>query len=124
MNKEALKSSFKITSNVLLFLSLILQVLSVGIEEYEFYFSVAAIATCVIGILVTLLRGEGIKILTKDLNLYCFVVVIVLSIATIIGNRTLFFIGVVLFILMILLYLIPLFVTEKEDKTSKGKKKK
>ena len=117
MNKEALKSSFKITSNVLLFLSLILQVLSVGIEEYEFYFSVAAIATCVIGILVTLLRGEGIKILTKDLNLYCFVVVIVL-------NRTLFFIGVVLFILMILLYLIPLFVTEKEDKTSKGKKKK
>ena len=124
MNKEALKSSFKITSNVLLFVSLLLMVLSVGLDEFEFYLGVAAIVISVIGILATLFRGEGIKIFTKDLNLYCFLVVIIISVATIISNKILFYIGLVLFLLMILLYLIPLFVTEKEDKPAKGKKKK
>lgn len=122
MNKQTLKSSLKLTSNLILFLSLLLMVLTVWLEN--FYLGVAAISISVVGIIASVLSNEGIRILTKDLNLYFFVVAIIISVATITSNKILFYIGLVLFLLMVLLYLIPLFVTEKEDKPAKGKKKK
>lgn len=122
MNKQTLKSSLKLTSNLILFLSLLLMVLTVWLEN--FYLGVAAISISVVGVIASALSNEGIRILTKDLNLYFFVVAIIISVATITSNKILFYIGLVLFLLMVLLYLIPLFVTEKEDKPAKGKKKK
>lgn len=124
MNKSVLKSSLKVTSNILLFLSLALMVITVWLEN--FYVAVAAISVSGLGIIVSLFSNEGIslKIFTKDLNLYFFIVSIIISVSVIVANKTLFYVGLVLFLLMIFLYLIPLFVTEKEDKPSKNKKNK
>lgn len=124
MNKSVLKSSLKVTSNILLFLSLALMVVTVWLEN--FYVAVAAISVSGLGIIVSLFSNEGIslKIFTKDLNLYFFIVSIIISVSVIVANKTLFYVGLVLFLLMIFLYLIPLFVTEKEDKPSKNKKNK
>ena len=126
MNKSVLKSSLKVASNILLFLSLALMVVTVWLEN--FYVAVAAIAISGVGVLVSLFSNEGInlKMFTKDLNLYFFIVSIIISVSVIVANQTLFYVGLVLFLLMIFLYLIPLFVTEKEEKqtTKKGKNKK
>ena len=124
MNKSMLKSSLKIASNILLFLSLTLMVLTVWLEN--FYVAVAAISISGLGVLVSLFSNEkiGLKMFTKDLNLYFFIVGILVSVSVIIASQVLFYVGLVFFVLMIFLYLIPLFVTEKEDKPSKNKKGK
>lgn len=121
MKKETLNSSLKIASNVLLFVSLILMVITVWKENY--YVGVGTIAISALGILVCLLSNKGLEIFTKDLNLYFFIVAIIIAVSKIIAEKTLFYVGLVLFLLMILLYLIPLFVTEKEDKPLKKNKK-
>lgn len=124
MNKSMLKSSLKIASNILLFLSLTLMVLTVWLEN--FYVAVAAISISGLGVLVSLFSNEkiGLKMFTKDLNFYFFIVGILVSVSVIIASQVLFYVGLVFFVLMIFLYLIPLFVTEKEDKPSKNKKGK
>lgn len=124
MNKSMLKSSLKIASNILLFLSLTLMVLTVWLEN--FYVAVAAISISGLGVLVSFFSNEkiGLKMFTKDLNLYFFIVGILVSVSVIIASQVLFYVGLVFFVLMIFLYLIPLFVTEKEDKPSKNKKGK
>ena len=112
MNKSMLKSSLKIASNILLFLSLTLMVLTVWLEN--FYVAVAAISISGLGVLVSLFSNEkiGLKMFTKDLNLYFFIVGILVSVSVIIASQVLFYVGLVFFVLMIFLYLIPLFVTE------------
>ena len=124
MNKSMLKSSLKIASNILLFLSLTLMVLTVWLEN--FYVAVAAISISGLGVLVSFFSNEkiGLKMFTKDLNLYFFIIGILVSVSVIIASQVLFYVGLVFFVLMIFLYLIPLFVTEKEDKPSKNKKGK
>jgi Ca2+/Na+ antiporter len=124
MDKKLIKPSLKMVSNVLLFISLGLMVLNVWLEN-EYYISVAAIAISVVGLLVTLFSHDGpfLKIFVKELNIYFFVVCLIVGFSVILDAKVLFYIGMVLFILVIVLYLIPLFVTEKEDKKQKGKKK-
>jgi Ca2+/Na+ antiporter len=124
MDKKLIKPSLKMVSNVLLFISLGLMVLNVWLEN-EYYISVAAIAISVAGLLVTLFSHDGpfLKIFVKELNIYFFVVCLIVGFSVILDAKVLFYIGMVLFILVIVLYLIPLFVTEKEDKKQKGKKK-
>jgi len=119
MSKSMLKSSLKIASNILLFISLTLMVLTVWLQN--FYLAVATISISIIGVLVSLFSNEGfnVKMFTKDLNLYFFIVSIIIGISEMINNKTLFYVGLVLFVLMIFLYLIPLFVTEKEEKKTK-----
>lgn len=124
MDKKLIKPSLKMVSNVLLFISLGLMVLNVWLEN-EYYISVAAIAISVVGLLVTLFSHDGpfLKIFVKELNIYFFVVCLIVGFSVILDAKVLFYIGMVLFILVIVLYLIPLFVAEKEDKKLKGKKK-
>ena len=124
MDKKLIKPSLKMVSNVLLFISLGLMVLNVWLEN-EYYISVAAIAISVVGLLVTLFSHDGpfLIIFVKELNIYFFVVCLIVGFSVILDAKVLFYIGMVLFILVIVLYLIPLFVTEKEDKKQKGKKK-
>ena len=124
MDKSLVKSSLKIVSNVLLFISLALMVLNVWLEK-EYYISIIAITISIVGLLVTLFSHEGpfLKVFVKELNLYFFVVCIIIGISVMSAIKTLFYIGMVLFILMIVLYLIPLFVAEKEDKNNKKAKK-
>lgn len=124
MDKSLVKSSLKIVSNVLLFISLALMVLNVWLEK-EYYISIIAITISIVGLLVTLFSHEGpfSKVFVKELNLYFFVVCIIIGISVMSAIKTLFYIGMVLFILMIVLYLIPLFVAEKEEKNNKKAKK-
>lgn len=125
MDKKVLRASFKITSNVFLFVGLLCMVLTVWLEHY--YLAIGTILTAVLGILVSLFSNEkaNLKDFLKDLNVYFFIVVILVCLSLVLANKILFYVGMVLFILMIVLYLIPLFVTEKEEtkKSKKGKKK-
>ena len=119
MKNESIKSSLKVASNILLFVALTLLVFTVWKEN--FYLAVATIALSVVSIAVSVFSYEKIdsKIFLKELNIYFFLVCIVISISKLISNQMLFYIGLVLFVLLIVLYFIPIFVEEKEDKKSK-----
>lgn len=121
MEKNSNKSMFNIASNSLLFIGLILMVVTVWLENY--YLSVGTVVVCAVSLLITILGAEGPKFkgMWKEINLYFFVVCIVLSLSVTLASKMLFYIGIVLFILVIFLYFIPMFVTEKEE-TKKTKK--
>lgn len=120
MDKKTIESTLKFASNLLLFIGLILMVLTVWLENY--YLSIGTIVVCIVSMIVTILGAvkPKIKEALKDINLYFYIVCIVLSLSVTIDNKVLFYIGLVLFILVIFLYFIPMFVTEKDD-NKKGK---
>lgn len=121
MEKKSNISTFKVASNALLFIGLILMVVTVWLENY--YLSVGTIVVCAISLIITILGANKPKIIEalKDINLYFFVVCIVLSLSVTMANKILFYVGIVLFILVLFLYFIPMFVNEKED-NKKNKK--
>ena len=120
MDKNTFKKSLAITSNVLLIVNLILMLLCAW-QEY-FYLSIFTISLSIIGIVITLLSASEYtpKTMFKELNTYFFVVSILVCLSVVLLNKVLFYVGVALFVLMILLYFIPLFINEKED-TNKDK---
>lgn len=124
MDKTALKKALKFAAGLLLFLSLGLMVLTVWLED--FYLSIGSIVVSVVSLAVTILSAEkfDIKEIWKDLNIYFFLVSIVVCLSVTISSQILFYIGLVLFIFVILLYFIPLFVVENEDKKNKKSMKK
>ena len=124
MNKSLLKNSFKAASNVLLMITLALMVVAVYLEN--FYISVGGITLSVVSIAVTVLSVDEFtfKSIFKELNMYFFVVAIVVNLSVMLSQKVLFYVGLVLFILMILLYFIPMFFEEKEDKKGKKANKK
>jgi len=109
MNKSVLKNSFKAASNVLLMISLALMVVAVYLEN--FYISVGGIVLSVASIAVTVLSANEFtfKSIFKELNMYFFVVAIVVNLSVMLNEKVLFYVGLVLFILMILLYFIHIF---------------
>ena len=115
MDKKALRKSLQITSNVLLMVTLVLLLISVWQEL--FYLSICTISLSVVSFIITIFSAEEYtaKSIFKELNLYFFLVSIVVALSVLLDSKVLFYIGLVLFFLMILLYLIPLFVKEKED---------
>ena len=124
MNKSLLKNSFKAASNVLLMITLALMVVAVYLEN--FYISVGGITLSVVSIAVTVLSVDEFtfKSIFKELNMYFSVVAIVVNLSVMLSQKVLFYVGLVLFILMILLYFIPMFFEEKEDKKGKKANKK
>lgn len=115
MDKKAIESTLKFASNLLLFISLILMVLTVWLENY--YLSIGTIVVCVVSLIITVLSAEKPKIkeALKNINLYFYIVCIILSLSVTVANKVIFYVGLVLFILVIFLYFIPMFVNEKED---------
>lgn len=124
MNKNVLKNTFKAASNVLLMIALGLMVVSVYLEN--FYLSFGGIVLSAVSIVITILSADELKAksIFKELNLYFFLVAIVVNLSVILNEKVLFYVGLVLFILMILLYFIPMFFEEKEEKKSKKGKNK
>lgn len=124
MDKTALKKALKFAAGLLLFVSLGLMVLTVWLEN--FYLSIGSIVVSVVSLAVTILSAEkfDIKEIWKDLNIYFFLVSIVVCLSVTISSQILFYVGLVLFIFVILLYFIPLFVVENEDKKNKKSLKK
>ena len=123
MNKNVLKETFKVASNILLILSLGLMVVAVYLEN--FYLSLGGIVLSAVSIIITALSADelSLKGILKELNLYFFLVSVIVNLSVILNEKVLFYVGLVLFILMILLYFIPMFFEEKEDKKNKKKKK-
>lgn len=124
MDKTALKQALKFAAGLLLFVSLTLMVLTVWLED--FYLAIGTIVVSVISLAVTVLSAEkfDIKVIWKDLNIYFYLVSIIICLSVTITSQILFYIGLVLFICVILLYFIPLFVVENEDKKNKKSNKK
>ncbi len=121
MKDNTIKSGLKIASNILLFITLALMVITVWLENL--YLGIATVSISVLSILVSIFSADelNVKHFWKDLNIYFFIVAIVIGLSMIIGNKILFYIGIVLFVLVILLFLIPMFVSEKEE-NKKNKK--
>ena len=121
MKDNTIKSSLKIASNILLFITLALMVITVWLENL--YLGIATVSISVLSILVSIFSADelNVKHFWKDLNIYFFIVAIVIGLSMIIANKILFYIGIVLFVLVILLFLIPMFVSEKEE-NKKNKK--
>jgi hypothetical protein len=115
MNKN-FKNSFKVASNILLMICLILMVVTVWLDQ--FYLSIVLISLSLASIFVTLLSLDGFNLhsLTKELNTYFFIVTIIVALSVTLTNQIIFYVGLALFILMILLYIIPAFFEEKEDR--------
>ena len=122
MNKNVLKETFKVASNILLILSLGLMVVAVYLEN--FYLSLGGIVLSAVSIIITALSADelSLKGILKELNLYFFLVSAIVNLSVILNEKVLFYVGLVLFILMILLYFIPMFIAEKEEK-KKNKRK-
>lgn len=120
MKNNTIKSSLKIAANILLFITLALMVVTVWLENL--FLGVATISISVLSILVCIFSADEINVKSfwKDLNIYFFVVAIIIGLSIVLANKILFYIGIVLFVLVILLFLIPMFVSEKEE----GKKNK
>ena len=122
MNKNLLKKSCNVAANVLLIVALAVMVVAVYLQNY--YLALATITLSALCIVISVLGAEEMKLskILKDLNIYFFIVCIVVCVSVIVNSQLVFYIGLVLFILMILLYFIPMFITEKEDKKKKKRK--
>ena len=105
MNKNVLKNTFKAASNVLLMIALGLMVVSVYLEN--FYLSFGGIVLSAVSIVITILSADELKAksIFKELNLYFFLVAIVVNLSVILNEKVLFYVGLVLFILMERFYL-------------------
>lgn len=119
MEQNTFKKSLKLASNILLIATLVLMVFALRMEHY--YLAIATIAASAISIAITILANENIETAAKDLNIYFFVVSTILALSVTLALQILYYIGLILFILMAILYLIPLFASEK---TLTNKKKK
>lgn len=119
MKKDVFKNSCKIASNILLVISLMLLVLAVWLNEKFLGLSTLVVSITSIAIVIISQDQINIKTVLSDLNLYFFLVSIILSISVILDNKSIFYIGIVLFILVLFLYFISIFVEEKDIKKKK-----
>jgi hypothetical protein len=119
MEQNTFKKTLKLASNILLIANLVLMVFALRMEHY--YLAVATIASSAVSIVITALGHEKIEDAAKNLNIYFFVVSVILALSVTIPSQILYYIGLILFILMAILYLIPLFMNEKQqnNKTKK-----
>ena len=120
---QTFKNSLKMSSNILLLVTLALMAVTAWTDE--FYLSIATISLSVVSIVVTVLSVDKMTFsnVIKEINNYFFIVTILIALSVTLTSQILFYIGLVLFIMVIFLYFIPMFVKEKEEK-KKGKGKK
>lgn len=122
---QTFKNSLKMSSNILLLVTLALMAVTAWTDE--FYLSIATISLSVVSIVVTVLSVDEMTFsnVIKEINNYFFIVTILIALSVTLTSQILFYIGLVLFIMVIFLYFIPMFVKEKEEKKKgKGKKRK
>lgn len=119
--KKEFKGILKITSDVLLYLTSILLVITLWLENN--IIASASISMSVIALILLFASLEKFNLkLFADVNLYYFIILIVLGISRIVGSDILFRIGLVLFVLLILVYFCLIFF--KKGMMKNGKKNK
>ncbi len=124
--KSSVQNMLSMISNITLIVVASLMVLGVWLQ-YENYVNViayACITMSVIGIVVSVLETKKPIEVFKQLNIYAFLVVIVIAISIILSSRILLYIGLALFGLTLILFMVPI-VGEKLSKNKEdGKSKK
>ena len=98
MEQNTFKKTLKLASNILLIANLVLMVFALRMEHY--YLAVATIASSALSIVITALGHEKIEDAAKNLNIYFFVVSVILALSVTIPSQILYYIGLILFMII------------------------
>lgn len=120
--KTELKKVFKITSDVLLYLTSILLVVTLWLENNIIASASICMSLIAIVLLIISIEKFDVKKIFSDINVYYFIVLIVLGISRIIGSDILFRVGLVLFVVLILVYFGIIFLKKGVKKGEKKSK--
>lgn len=120
--KNELKKVFKITSDVLLYLTSVLLVVTLWLENNIIASASICMSLIAIILLVVSLEKFDMKKIFFDINVYYFIVLIVLGISRIISSDILFRVGLVLFVILILVYFGLIFLKKGVKKGEKKSK--
>ncbi len=115
MNKD-FKKTLQIANNILLYVVSILLLLSVWLELTIFHF--ATISMAVLSLIISVISKDEIKpkFIFSDMNLYYFLVTIIIAISKVINSNKLFYVGIGLFAIVLVLYIIFTFIINQDKK--------
>lgn len=134
--KKDFKQILKLSSNAMLYVASIILVASLWIENN--ILGTTVVAMSVIAIVLFALSSEAIKDIFKEINVYYFVVLILLGISRILDSQTLFNVAIAIFVILLLVYIFFTFIKKdhkdevknevvkevKKNDVNKGKKHK
>lgn len=134
--KKEFKQILKLSSNAMLYVASIILVASLWIENN--ILGTTVVAMSVIAIVLFALSSEEIKDMFKEINVYYFVVLILLGISRILDSQTLFNVALAIFVILLLVYIFFTFIKKdnkdevknevakevKKNDVNKGKKHK
>lgn len=117
--KKEFKEILKLSSNAILYVASIILVASLWIENN--ILGTTVIALSVISIVLFAISCETKKDVFKEINVYYFVILILLGISRILDSQTLFNIAIALFVILLLVYIFFTFIKKdtKEEDTKK-----
>lgn len=117
--KKEFKEILKLSSNAMLYVASIILVASLWIENN--ILGTTVIALSVISIALFAISCETKKDVFKEINVYYFVILILLGISRILDSQTLFNIAIALFVILLLVYIFFTFIKKdtKEEDTKK-----
>lgn len=111
--KKEFKQILKLSSNAMLYVASIILVASLWIENN--ILGTTVVAMSVIAIVLFALSSEAIKDIFKEINVYYFVVLILLGISRILDSQTLFNVAIAIFVILLLVYIFFTFI-KKDNK--------
>lgn len=117
--KKEFKEILKLSSNAILYVASIILVASLWIENN--ILGTTVITLSVISIVLFAISCETKKDVFKEINVYYFVILILLGISRILDSQTLFNIAIALFVILLLVYIFFTFIKKdtKEEDTKK-----
>ncbi len=118
------KNIFSIASNVMLAICAVMMVVTVWLQ-YESYTNILAIfcvTASACGILFTGIGSGSLRNFIKQLNIYTFIVIILIAVSILISSQVLLYIGIGLFALTLILFFIPIVVEATEKRKQQNKK--
>lgn len=136
--KKEFKEVLSLASNVLLYVISLVLLLSLYLEINIIF--VICIAMSFLAILIHFLSLDDIKVWYKSINIFYFLILLVLSFGKLLYNDLIFNLGLALFVILILAYIFFSFIKKQKEvivtddneninknvknKNKKGKKKK
>lgn len=114
-----MKKIFKTSSDVMIYVISIILILTVWLESK--LLGVCVITMSLISIALSVLSNEKIsfKDIITDINIYYFIVAIVLALSKVLMLENLFYIGLVLFVIVLVLYIIFMIIFKSKDDKNK-----
>ncbi len=116
---KTLKESCKFAINILLFVNFIVLILAVWLDLNILAIMAITLGALSIGVSMMAAEEFKFKIIVKDLNIYFFLVAIIIGISVIMVESWLLYIGLALFFLVLLFYAITILFDDKNAKETK-----